>query len=273
MDPEIFFLSTATIGLELSVWRLVATFVISLSAGYFTHFAFQKRFLGKEVLRKNQTSANQKHARPAGPRFKAGLGKVLAFNKSAKEVSVQFIGINNSENQPKVNCCVEVGELTFNPELVQKQVEKPCNSCAPQQTEPISFGKKLLVETWKATVMVVKFMAFAFFINALISFYVPQEFITNLLSGSGSRSVLIATLVGIPAYTSNITALPVISGLLTLGMNKGAALSFLIAGPVTTLPAMVAVWGIVKRKIFILYLSFSLFGALIFGLLYNFIHN
>jgi len=251
----------------------MATFLISLSAGYITHFAFQKGFLGKEVLRKNHTSANQKLARPAVPGFKAGLGKVFAFNKPAKEVSVQFIGINNSANQPKVNCCVAVGELTFNPGLVQKKVEKPCNSCAPKQTVPISFGKKLLGETWKATVMVVKFMAFAFFINALISFYVPQDFITNLLGGSGSRSVLIATLVGIPAYTSNITALPVISGLLMLGMNKGAALSFLIAGPVTTLPAMVAVWGIVKRKIFILYLSFSIFGALIFGLLYNFIHN
>jgi uncharacterized membrane protein YraQ (UPF0718 family) len=52
-------------------------------------------------------------------------------------------------------------------------------------------------------------------------------------------------------------------------MNKGAALSFLIAGATTTLPAMVAVWGITKKRVFFLYLSFALFGALLTGLLYN----
>lgn len=78
-----------------------------------------------------------------------------------------------------------------------------------------------------------------------------------------------AALIGIPAYTSNLTALPLVSGLLSLGMNPGAALAFLIAGPPTTLPAMVAVWGIVKKKIFFLYVSFSLVGAIIFGILFN----
>jgi hypothetical protein len=33
---------------------------------------------------------------------------------------------------------------------------------------------------------------------------------------------------GIPVYTSNMTALPLISGLLASGMNQGAALAFLI---------------------------------------------
>jgi uncharacterized membrane protein YraQ (UPF0718 family) len=58
-------------------------------------------------------------------------------------------------------------------------------------------------------------------------------------------------------------------GLIEIGMNKGAALSFLIAGATTTLPAMVAVWGITKRKVFFLYLSFALFRALLTGLLFN----
>lgn len=57
--------------------------------------------------------------------------------------------------------------------------------------------------------------------------------------------------------------------LIDMGLNKGAALSFLIAGATTTLPAMVAVWGITKRRVFLLYLSFALFGALFTGLLYN----
>jgi uncharacterized membrane protein YraQ (UPF0718 family) len=92
------------------------------------------------------------------------------------------------------------------------------------------------------------------------------------LSGNSFFSVLIAAVIGVPVYTSNITALPLISGLLTLGMNQGAALAFLISGPMTTMPAMAAVWGIVRGKIFLLYISFALLGAILFGLLFNFIN-
>ena len=60
-----------------------------------------------------------------------------------------------------------------------------------------------------------------------------------------------------------------VGGLLKLGLNEGAALSFLIAGATTTFPAMVAVWGLTKRKVFILYLSFALFGSLFAGLFFN----
>lgn len=70
-------------------------------------------------------------------------------------------------------------------------------------------------------------------------------------------------------YTSNITALPMVGGLLELGLNKGAALSFLIAGATTTLPAMVAVWGITRKKVFCLYLAFVLIGALVTGICFN----
>jgi len=60
-----------------------------------------------------------------------------------------------------------------------------------------------------------------------------------------------------------IDKLSLMSGLLTQGMNPGAALAFLIAGPTTTLPAMAAVWGLTTRRVFFLYISFVLVGAII----------
>jgi uncharacterized membrane protein YraQ (UPF0718 family) len=51
-------------------------------------------------------------------------------------------------------------------------------------------------------------------------------------------------------------------------MNPGAALAFLIAGPTTTLPAMAAVWGLATRRVFALYVSFSLVGAVVLGFVY-----
>ena len=46
---------------------------------------------------------------------------------------------------------------------------------------------------------------------------------------------------------------------------KFMALAFLISGPTTTLPAMAAVWTLVKHRIFILYVAFALIGGIFLG--------
>ena len=59
MDPEIFFLSVATIGWNLAVWRLIGTLILSLSAGFITHFAIQQKWIGTSVLRNHNASVTQ----------------------------------------------------------------------------------------------------------------------------------------------------------------------------------------------------------------------
>jgi uncharacterized membrane protein YraQ (UPF0718 family) len=125
----------------------------------------------------------------------------------------------------------------------------------------------LFKETLSATAIVVIFMALAFFLEALIILYVPPEWITTALGHKNPLAIATAAVLGVPTYTSSLTALPMISGLLTQGMNPAAALAFLIAGPTTTLPAMAAVWPLVARRVFVLYVSFALVGAIIFGYL------
>ncbi len=48
-------------------------------------------------------------------------------------------------------------------------------------------------------------------------------------------------------------------------MDAGAALSFLIGGAVTTIPAMSAVFGVVKPRVFDLYVGFAAVGSLLAG--------
>ena len=71
-------------------------------------------------------------------------------------------------------------------------------------------------------------------------------------------------------YTTNLTSLGLIVGLLQRGMSGGAALAFLIGGAVTTLPAMSAVFGIVRWRVFVLYLGFCVTGSLLSGFAYQF---
>ena len=117
--------------------------------------------------------------------------------------------------------------------------------------------------------MVGKFMALAFVLEALITFYVPQSWITSTLGAQSPLAIFSAALLGVPAYTTSLTALPMISGLLNQGMNPAAGIAFLIAGPITTLPAMAAVWPLVVRRVFVLYVSFALVGAVLTGVCYS----
>ena len=93
--------------------------------------------------------------------------------------------------------------------------------------------------------------------------------IANILGEGNIFAIPLAALIGVPLYLSNFTALPFVSGLLAQGMVPGAAIAFLIAGPVTTIPAMTAVYGIVHRRLFALYLGIGLLGAMIMGFAAN----
>lgn len=254
MDPEIFFLSSSVIGLKLAVWRLAATFVVSLMAGYITHFATLKGYIGSDVLK---TQGQQK----TGFSFKS-----LINHTRSLFLPKQYILNINSKDSTGMCCIINDSDLN---ESCSCQAKTAVKSCSCKDAENNSWWKKLSEEVIKATLLVTKFMVIAFLITALITFYVPANIISGVISLKPATQVIMATVIGIPMYTSNITALPLVGGLIGLGLNKGAALSFLIAGATTTLPAMVAVWGITKRKVFILYLSFVLFGALLSGIIFN----
>ena len=53
--------------------------------------------------------------------------------------------------------------------------------------------------------------------------------------------------------------------LLNMGMAPGAAMGFMIAGGVSCIPAAIAVWALVKPRVFAAYLGFALVGAILAG--------
>ena len=114
-----------------------------------------------------------------------------------------------------------------------------------------------------------KWLALAYLIEALMVRFVPAEAISSVLGGEGVGPVILAALIGAPAYLNGYAAPALVSGLVEAGMTPGAALSFLIAGGVTCIPAAVAVWALVRPGVFGLYLSFGAGGAVTAGLALN----
>ncbi len=260
MDPEIFFLSSSVLGWELSVWRLTSTFIISLFAGYLTHIAAIKGYISNDILKTRSPEGNQNSIKSFMKSFRN------VFRK--KQVRMGVIPVVPVSLNP-ICCQVSTEQLlVVNQDSIQTEADG-CNCNNSEKKENASYRNRLFEEIMKATIMVTKFMGIAFLITALIKFYLPDSLLTGIVKGNSVLQVTLATLIGIPMYASNITALPVAGGLIDIGLNKGAALSFLIAGATTTLPAMIAVWGITKRKVFFLYLSFALFGAFLAGMCFN----
>ena len=119
------------------------------------------------------------------------------------------------------------------------------------------------------TLFLAKWLVLAFILESLMLAWIPAETVTATLGGEGILPILIATLVGVPAYLNGYAALPLVGGLIGQGMAPGAGLAFLVAGGVTSIPAAMAVWALAKPQVFALYLVLSLTGAFAVGLLFH----
>lgn len=129
--------------------------------------------------------------------------------------------------------------------------------------------RKFWKEAISTTLFLFKWLTLAFILESLMLAYMPQEWIATALGGEGARSVITATVIGVPAYLNGYAALPLVSGLVEQGMTPGAGLAFLVAGGVTSLPAAIAVFALVKRPVFVLYITFALIGSVVSGLVYQ----
>ena len=114
-----------------------------------------------------------------------------------------------------------------------------------------------------------KWLFLAYLVEALMLKYVPAEVIASVLGGDGLRPILLGAVVGAPAYLNGFATVPLVDALLAQGMSNGAAMSFVIAGGVSCIPAAIAVWALVKRRVFAAYIGIALAGSILAGIAWN----
>lgn len=111
-----------------------------------------------------------------------------------------------------------------------------------------------------------KWLLLAYMLEALMLEYVPADLVAGILGGEGLRPVLMGAIVGGPAYLNGFAAVPMVDALLAQGMSNGAAMSFMLAGGVSCIPAAVAVWALVKPRVFAAYLALAFLGSVLAGI-------
>ncbi|MEO0497351.1 MAG: permease [Pseudomonadota bacterium] len=124
-------------------------------------------------------------------------------------------------------------------------------------------------ETLHNGAFLIKWLALAYTLEALLVTYVPANLIASLVGGDGIQPIATAALVGMPAYLNSYVAPALLAGLMEQGMTAGAAMAFMVAGAVSSIPAMAAVWSLVKRPVFAAYLLLGVGGAIASGVVFQ----
>jgi uncharacterized membrane protein YraQ (UPF0718 family) len=241
MDPEIFTLTVGILGWPLALSRLAASLVLSLGAGYLTLLLTRLGYF-RRILPGEEASP-----------IKASVCGSASANRPP--VSIR------PAPEPAVRSAIGSTFAGVTLPLIPPPVWWESSFVSFRRIDWWAFTRRMGEQCWRLG----RWLLLAFFLEALITRYIPQEAIASVL-GSGSRfAIPLASLIGVPLYLGNLSALPIVKGLITQGMQTGAAIAFLMAGPVTTLPAMTAVWTVVRRPVFTLYIAISLFGSMLLG--------
>jgi len=209
MDPEMFILTAAGIGLNFALAKTLAAIAMGLFAG-FSVLVIQRYGGLVDPLRSNNSS---------------GCGSSCA-----------------SETTP--NVC-----WRFWREPIRRHV------FANESAEIATF--------------LGKWLTLAFFLESLMLAYVSSDWIASYVGSDNAFAIPLAALVGAPSYLNGYAAIPLISGLLEIGMTPGAAMAFVTAGAVSSIPAAIAVWALVKKPVFALYLLLGISGAIVSAWIYQ----
>lgn len=106
----------------------------------------------------------------------------------------------------------------------------------------------------------------AILLESLIQVLVPVGWITWLVGQRGAGSVLAAALVALPLPAHQVPVVPILAGLQAKGIAPGADLAFLMAGPVTSVPAMAALAAMFRPRVLSFYVAVGLAGSILLGL-------
>ena len=106
-------------------------------------------------------------------------------------------------------------------------------------------------------------------IGALIHNWIPERMVISLLGTKNPFGVVLAVLVGIPMYADIFGTIPVAEALLGKGALLGVVLSFMMAVTTLSVPSIVMLRRVVKKRLMIIFVAVCTIGIILVGYLFN----
>lgn len=131
----------------------------------------------------------------------------------------------------------------------------------------------IVLEMWKVLTEAAVYMLLGFVIAGLLHAFLSKGRMVQYLSGLGSRSVFLASLVGLPLPLCSCSVLPAAVALRKKGASKGATLSFLISTPETSVTSILLTYALLGPLMAIVRPVAAFVSAVAAGLLDNFVEQ
>jgi uncharacterized membrane protein YraQ (UPF0718 family) len=98
---------------------------------------------------------------------------------------------------------------------------------------------------------------------------IPSEWISAAVGGNSLQANLFASVFGAFMYFATLTEIPILQGLLGNGMGQGPALALLLAGPALSLPNMLVIRSIIGTKKTVIFVSLVIAMSTVSGMIFG----
>jgi uncharacterized membrane protein YraQ (UPF0718 family) len=138
-------------------------------------------------------------------------------------------------------------------------------------------GNKFLIflaKTSEMFWMVGKYILVGVAIGSITERYVPNEWIFRFFGRQDPLNIVWITFASVPLFLHQISASSILSHIkntLDGTLDGGAALAFMIGGPVTAIPTMILFWTIFKKRVFVLYMFVCIVGTILISAAFQYL--
>jgi uncharacterized membrane protein YraQ (UPF0718 family) len=147
------------------------------------------------------------------------------------------------------------------------------NECSSRSPDGFSFRiwqepartRVFRAELLSMTKLIVLCLSFAFSAEYLLRDLLPPHLLATYVGDDSIYAIPLAVLVGAPMYLDGYAALPLVRGLLDLGMSPGAAMAFLVSGSAVSIWGAMAVVAVLRPATLALFVTLAVIGSLAIG--------
>lgn len=236
-------LTGAAIGWHMGIARGVGAVLFSIIIGIIMSLLFRKD---------EQKRLGDIESLPEERSEKSGIFLVLFFG-----VMVAILIISTSKLAPWIKIALDLSLI---------------NSLAIMVHHYFVEGefRSWMEETWSLVKLVVPTLLAGVFLVGMVTAVLPPEWISGYVGENTLGANFAASLIGALFYFSTLTEVPIVKGLMDLGMNQGPALALLLAGPAVSIPNLLVVNRIMGFKRTTAYFILVVVMATLTGWLYGY---
>lgn len=163
-----------------------------------------------------------------------------------------------------------IGKLKMEDEVIRFDT----NGSLEVEEEEITM-KARLAESWEKAFAIIKkiwiYLIIGIGIGALIHGYVPEDLLSKYASKDNPLAVIVGVIFGVPLYANAMATIPIAQALIGKGVALGTAMSFMMAVVALSLPEMILLKQVMKKKLMAVFIAITTVGIILVGYLFNYL--